>query len=295
MSNDHQPYGPPWTILNTLKWTAAYFKSHHLEQPRPDAESMLAHVLECERIDLYLRYDQPLHDDELACFRRLIKRRVKREPVAYILGQKEFWSLSLKVGPAVLIPRPETECLVETILRHLSDKDQLNILELGAGSGAISIALAHERPRWRFYASDISLGALKLARYNARQLLHEDKIRFFLGQWFDPLAAHPKRFDVVVSNPPYIPSDDLAGLEPEVVQYEPHLALDGHSDGLASIRHIINAAPEYLKPRGVLFLEIGYDQRNSVATLCQKNGAYDQVSFDKDYSGHDRVAQLCIR
>jgi release factor glutamine methyltransferase len=290
MSNDDKSLSKSWTILEALKWTADYFKRQGIDHGRPSAEILLAHCLNCERIDLYLRYDQPLDADELRRFKVLIQRRIRREPDAYIVGQKEFWSLSFRVTPAVLIPRPETECLVEAALRQYPGNDPIQVLELGVGSGAVSVALAHERPSWNIRAADISTEALEIARQNARRLLPGNNLNFFRGSWFDPFVDQDCQFDLIISNPPYIASKDLAGLEPEVRQFEPVAALDGGADGLACLRHIIHAAPDYLNPEGMLILEIGYDQRVGVEDLGHQCGAYQSVGVEKDYSGLDRVA-----
>jgi release factor glutamine methyltransferase len=290
MSNDDQTPTHPWTILRTLQWTADYFKRHGIENGRPAAEVLLTHCLQCERIDLYLRYDQPLQADELARFKVLIQRRGHREPDAYIIGYKEFWSLPIRVTPAVLIPRPETECLVEAALERYQSDDPIQVLELGTGSGAISIALAHERTNWRIWASDISLETLAVARENARRLQVADKIEFIQGSWFEPFESRKGCLDLVIANPPYVSAGDLAGLEPEIRKFEPSAALDGGPDGLACLRHIIRAASDYLRPSGWLVLEIGYDQARSVEALGRHTGAYDFIGVSKDYSGLDRVA-----
>jgi release factor glutamine methyltransferase len=290
MSNDDQTPTHPWTILKTLQWTADYFKRHGIENSRPTAEVLLTHCLKCQRIDLYLRYDQPLQAEELARFKKLIQRRGRREPDAYIIGQKEFWSLPIRVTPAVLIPRPETECLVEAALDRYSRNDALQVLELGTGSGAISIALARERANWNIRASDISSEALDVARQNAQRLLVADRIEFFNGSWFEPFAGQIGAFDLIISNPPYVPASDLAGLEPEVRLFEPAGALDGGEDGLSCLRHIIQAAPEYLKPSGWLILEMGYDQGRTVQAVGRRCDAYQCIEVAKDYSGLDRIA-----
>jgi release factor glutamine methyltransferase len=290
MSNDDKSLTGSWTILKILQWTADYFKRQGIDHGRPAAEILLSHCLDCERIDLYLRYDQPLHADELNRFKTLIKRRMQREPDAYIVGRKEFWSLSFQVTAAVLIPRPETECLVEAALQRYPGNDPIQVLELGTGSGAISIALAHERPGWQIRASDISQQALEIARQNARRLLAGDNLIFFRGSWFEPFGDQKSSFDLIISNPPYIASKDLAGLDPEVRQFEPMTALDGGADGLACLSDIVHAAADYLKPEGLLILEIGYDQRAAVQDLGFRSGAYQSIRVEKDYSGLDRVA-----
>lgn len=290
MSNDDRSATTVWTILKLLQWTTDFLKKHGIDNPRPDAEILLAHALKCERIDLYLRHDQPLHTEELSRFKPLIQRRAKREPVAYIKGMKEFWSLEFKVTPDVLIPRPETEGLVELALQHGSENDPCRVLELGTGSGIISVTLAHERPHWKFWASDISANAINVARVNAREQLKADRIAFMVGRWFDAIGAIGGFFDLIVSNPPYISRDELAGLEPDVSQYEPNQALDGGPDGLDSISVIIETAFPYMKPGGWLILEIGHDQGASAQSLGQACGAYDRMMIEKDLSGHDRLA-----
>jgi release factor glutamine methyltransferase len=290
MSNDDHTPTHPWTILRTLQWTADYFKSHGIENGRATAEVLLTHCLQCQRIDLYLRHDQPLQADELSRFKALIQRRVRHEPDAYITGHKEFWSLSLRVTPAVLIPRPETECLVEAALGRYPDNDTVQVLELGTGSGAISIALARERTRWSIRASDMSSEALGVARQNARRLLGADRIEFFCGSWFEPFEGQKGCFDLIISNPPYIAAGDLQGLDPEIRLFEPSSALDGGGDGLVCLGHIIQAAPDYLKSSGWLMLEMGFDQGRAVQSLGRQCGAYQAIEVAKDYSGLDRIA-----
>lgn len=290
MSSDDKSLSESWTILKTLQWTTDYFNRRDIPHGRVSAEILLAYCLRCERIELYLRYDQPLQDDELRLFKSLIQRRARREPDAYIIGYREFWSLSLQVTPAVLIPRPETECLVETALQHIPDQEAIQVLELGTGSGAISMALANERPHWQIRATDISGDALAIARENAHRLIPGGNLEFIEGSWFEPCSDRTNFFDLIISNPPYIASNHLADLDPEIRQYEPMSALDGGIDGLACLSHIIQAAPDYLKPEGLLILEIGWDQGAAVDSLGRRFGAYQRFQVDKDYSGLDRVA-----
>ena len=290
MSNENHSLTGLWTILSTLQWTADFFRRQGVPSARSTAEVLLSHCLACERIDLYLRYDQPLQADELARFKTLIQRRQRREPDAYIIGRREFWSLLFQVNPDVLIPRPETECLVETALARQPAHDPIEVLELGTGSGAVCVALAHERPSWRIKATDISDKALDIARRNADHLLGDHRISFLKGSWFEPLGEYRHFFDLVVSNPPYIVHKDLDGLAPEVSRFEPTIALDGGGDGLSCLKHIIQTAPDYLKPEGLLILEIGHDQAAAVTALGRRGGAYRTIDISKDYSGQDRVA-----
>lgn len=295
MPTDAPPAGSPWTVIGVLEWTAAYFKRHQLEHARCDADLLLAHALGCRRIDLYLRHDQPLHEAELARFKLLVQRRARREPVAYIVGEKEFWSLPLAVTPDVLIPRPDTECLVEqalALLPAVAGEAPRRVLDLGVGSGAITVALAHERSLHRFWASDASLRALRVARANARRHHVDHLIQFFAGRWLDPLAPVGQGFDLIVSNPPYVRRDEIARLAPEIRDYEPMGALDGGPQGLSEIAAIIAGAPDHMRPGARLLLEIGFDQRPAVEALAKKSGAYDRIDFHKDYAGHYRVAQM---
>lgn len=291
------PTPPPegWTILTLVQWTTAYFGSLEIDSPRSTAEILLAHALGISRIELYLKYDQPLTLEELATFKTLIRRRKKREPVAYIVGEKEFWSLSLVVNRHVLIPRPETECLVEQALAALpvTPSDQpLRILELGTGSGAIVCALALDRPGHLYFASDLSVEALAVARENVNRHGLASAVRLICSDLFSALSPRCAQFDVIVANPPYIPAAHIDQLQPEIAGYEPRQALDGGSDGLSIIDRIIRSAASHLTPGGVLILEIGHDQFEAVRAIAQDRCAYEQVSVTKDYGGFDRVVRM---
>lgn len=286
---------PEWTIIKLVQWATTYFNNHDIDSPRATAEILLAHVLNTRRIDLYLRYDQPLIPAELKRFKALIKRRLNREPVAYILGRKEFWSMELHVTRDVLIPRPETECLVEKTIELLaldSDLESKRILELGTGCGAVILALASENARHSYWATDISINAIRVARQNAKQNDLDGKVYFITGDWFAPLRSKPGLFDLIVSNPPYIKSDDLTRLQPEIHAYEPLLALDGAADGLHCLRRIIQSAYLFLKPQGVIILEIGHDQKAPLKQMIAECGEYEEINFYQDYSGYDRILQM---
>ncbi len=285
----------PWTILKLLNWAASYFQSHQIDSPKATADILLAHALDLKRIDLYLQHDRPLNKAELAAFKQLVKRRTNREPVAYIVGAKEFWSLPLKVSQAVLIPRPDTERLVDVALDVLAREKRnspLRILELGTGSGAIALSLASEHEEHIFFASDISPGATTLARLNAH---HNNlaNIHFFAGDWLEALRLSAMPFDMIVSNPPYIPSGDIANLQPEISRHEPLTALDAGPDGLVCLRHLVQNSWTYLRPGGHLVLEIGFDQKDQVARLVQTDSHYQDFTVHKDYAGHDRV--VCMQ
>lgn len=294
MRNSAASSGDDWTIIKLLGWTTSYFASRAIESPRAGAEILLAHVLNLQRVDLYLRYDQPLMQAELERYKALIRRRVRREPVAYITGCREFWSMNLTVSGDVLIPRPETECLVEQVLAELSSEDTAEpsrILELGTGSGAIILALASSLCHSVCFASDISERSVRVARENARRHGLDGRVHFFCGDWTRPLRLSGI-FDVIVSNPPYIPTGQIKTLEPEIHLYEPLRALDGGDDGLASVRRLITQAHRFMRPGGRLFLEIGHDQQEAVRQIVATAGQYEVPLFTKDYAGYNRVVKM---
>ncbi len=299
MQNLIKTTNPEWTILKLLNWSTSFFKSYNIDSPRAAAEILLAYSLKIKRIDLYLQYDQPLNADELSDFKRLIKRRVTREPVAYITGTKEFWGLDMIVTGDVLIPRPETEILVETALSCIPNNsteeascEPISILELGTGSGAVIISIASEREDHICFASDISEKAVEVAINNAKCHGLEKKIHFFSGDWFLPVNGSGPLFHVIISNPPYIKRGDINQLQPEICRYEPVNALDGDTDGLYCIRKIIGTAHHFLYDHGALIMEIGHDQKEAVEKIAMESGHYEAVSFVKDYSGFDRVVQM---
>jgi release factor glutamine methyltransferase len=279
-----------WTILALIRWADERFKKEGMATPRLDAEILLAEALGMDRVGLYTHYDQPLLADELARFKQLVLRRLRREPVAYILGRREFWSLPLRITPDVLIPRPETETLVAEALRVLSPADQaeLLLLEIGTGSGAISIALAKELPEAKITATDLSPKALSVAEENAAKNKVRDQIRFLQGDLFHPVPKGAA-FDLVVSNPPYITRRQLSSLMPEIRDYEPRIALDGGKDGLDFFRRALPAVGEYLRPGGWFLAEMGAGQDRQVLEIAAKNLELDSLSFAKDLSGISRV------
>ncbi len=295
MHHPIKPRRPEWTIIKLLQWAAAYFSRHSIDSPRATAEILLSHALAANRIDLYLHYDQPLNADELNRFKALIKRRIKREPVAYILGHKEFWTLDLEVTTEVLIPRPETECLVERVLENLAALPHTGpkrILELGTGSGAILLALASENARHTYWGTDISAAAICVAQRNANSHGLAENTQFIIADWFAPFAARSNGFDMIISNQPYIKTGDLEQLQPEIKAFEPLVALDGSTDGLQCLRHIIESAHHYLKPGGRLILEMGHDQKAPLTQIIDRSGRYEDIAFYTDYSGYDRIVAM---
>ena len=288
-----------WTILKLLQWTTGYFLTHHIDSPRVTAEILLSHALNLRRIDLYLQYDQPLSKPELASFKLLIQRRINREPVAYITGKKAFWSLDLDVNPNVLIPRPDTECLVETALQQIPVLSNTNatcipmkILDIGTGSGAVILSLAHERPGHLYCATDLSWQAILTAKQNSHHHNLGDQILFVQSDWLTAFKPGKCRFDMIVCNPPYIPTADIDTLQPEVFQYEPRMALDGDIDGLNAYRMILDQSRHVLATQGRLLLEMGWDQKELILNLCRLFPEYGNVRVILDDAGHDRVVEL---
>jgi release factor glutamine methyltransferase len=281
-----------WTILKVLQWTTGYFGRHSIEQPRANAEVLLAHVLQKTRIDLYLHYDQPLTSSELLSYRQAIQRRIAREPTQYITRKQEFWSLEFEVNPSVLIPRPETELMVQLALDFLGGNGK-RVLDLGTGSGIIAVAVAKECPSAQIFASDASLPALQVAKRNAGRHSVSNRVHFLAMDLFAGLSPTHTQFDLILSNPPYIGEDELSKLAPEVADYEPRVALrGGGAKGLEVIRKIIRDAPGHLKPSGVLILEIGYGQAEVLQAELVDNLDFDDFTITKDYSQIPRVLQL---
>ncbi|TCL33291.1 release factor glutamine methyltransferase [Anaerospora hongkongensis] len=278
-----------WTVGSILKWTRQYFCEKGVASPRLDAEVLLSHILGKDRLYLYVHFDRPLDEQELTEYRRLVKQRALRTPVAYLVGYKEFMGLPFAVTPDVLIPRPDTEVLVEAVLERVTEKDQTSILDIGTGSGAIIISLLTKLPQARGLAVDLSAAALAVAGQNAVNQQVGDRLQLVAGDIFEPVLN--QRFDVIVSNPPYIPDKDIAGLEPEVRQ-EPHGALAGGQDGLDFYRRIISQAPGYVNPGGFLALEVGIHQAEAVAALAEAGGILTVEAICQDYGGVERVLIL---
>ena len=271
-----------------IKWTAARFTERGLATPRLDAEILIGHVLTLPRIQLYVQSDRPLQADELAAIRELIKRRQAGESVAYLVGKKEFWKLEFAVDARVLVPRPDTETLIEVAQDLLDarggDAPAARIADVGTGSGAIAVTLAKLRSDAVVYAVDVSEDALAVARANAER--HGAAVTFLAGDLAAPLVPHAP-FTLIAANLPYIPTGDLAGLPPEV-RVEPSLALDGGPDGLLLVRRLVAAAPALLAPGGALVLEIGEGQADATAALLGEAGFTD-VQKKRDLAGIDRV------
>ncbi|MCX7781892.1 MAG: peptide chain release factor N(5)-glutamine methyltransferase [Negativicutes bacterium] len=280
-----------WTIGAILKWTGQYFSEKGVESPRLDAEVLLSHILGRDRLYLYTHFDQPLNPDELAAFRECVKKRVMRQPVAYITGKKEFMGLEFTVNSAVLIPRPDTEILVEQAEARLRGIESPQIADLGTGSGAIIVSLLCRLAGASGVAVDISPAALAVARANAVRHGVDTRLELTAGDLFAPLTG--KLFDAILSNPPYIPAADIAGLAAEV-RAEPQLALDGGPDGLNFYRRLMAAAPQFLKPGGFIAVEVGAGQAEAVSGLALEAGLVPD-GIIRDYGGVARVVTAARR
>jgi len=263
-----------------------------IETARLDAEILLSHVLKLTKEQFVLFSDMPVRPEQMRHCEELLLRRIRREPVAHITGRQEFWSLDFRVTPDVLIPRPETERLVEITLgvaREFPENKALKILDVGTGSGAIAVSLARELPSSMIWATDVSIEALEIARSNAARYSASERVRLLHGDLFEPIGEIAGRFDLIVSNPPYVRSAEIVALEPEVSLWEPRGALDGGVDGLDFYRRIAREASDHLAPNGAVAVEIGADMGKEVARLFAGGGCYTGVTVFQDYAGRDRV------
>jgi release factor glutamine methyltransferase len=277
-----------WTVGGLLDWTARYLAKKGSEFPRLDAEVLLAHALECRRIDLYTRYEEPVPETGRARYRELVRRRVEGCPVAYLVGRKEFFSLPFEVTPAVLIPRPESEFVVLECLRLARSLAEPRVLDIGTGSGNLSVAVAHQHKGARVTTVDVSPDALAVAARNAERHGVAARIRFLAGDLFSPVPPG-ESFDFILSNPPYIAAEDLPGLALGVRDYEPHLALDGGPGGYVLFDRLIAQAKDYLVPGGHLIVEIGSPQETPARQRIAAHPEYELADTLYDGSHHPRV------
>ena len=272
------------TLQEVLRWGEQSLAQNALDSPRLDAAILLAHALGMTRAQLHAHPQSQLNLAELASYRQLIERRARREPVAYIVGHKEFYGLDLFVDNRVLIPRPETELLVEKAI-EISQRQSV-VADVGTGSGAIAVSLAVHLPQILVYAADASPAALEIAARNCRRHCVEDRVHLLQGHLLEPL---PEPVDLVVANLPYVSQTELAQLPPEISIYEPREALDGGPDGLDCIRRLLAQAGERLKSGGVILLEIGATQGKAVVTLVERRFPAARAEIARDYAGLDRV------
>ncbi|MCK4957676.1 MAG: peptide chain release factor N(5)-glutamine methyltransferase [Candidatus Cloacimonetes bacterium] len=273
-----------WTILEIIKWTTDFFKEKQIEKARLNAEYIVAHVLQCKRFDLYVRFEDIVSEIDRAEIRKLIVRRCKNEPLQYVLGETEFYGYRFFVNSAVLIPRPETEYLVEKIIKENPSLE--SVLDIGTGSGAIAVSLKKELPNCNVTASDISEKALEIAKKNAAE--NQVTIEFIQSDLFENIED---KYSVIVSNPPYIPLREYKDIDSEVKDFEPQSALLAEADGLHYYQKILEQAKEYLHENGIVYFEIGHDQAERIKKIAENNGFFD-VETLKDLNEFDRMMRI---
>ncbi len=272
------------TLLEILNKTRDFFTQKGLENPRLEAELLIAGTLGMKRLELYLKFERLMSESELGLLRERVKRRAAREPLQYVLGETDFRELTLRCDRRALIPRPETEELVELVLKRLPADAPLRVADLGTGTGAIALSLAHERPSWRVTAADFSDAALELARENAAKCQLTGRVEFWKSDW---LTGVPGTFDAIVSNPPYLTDDEVAVAQPEVKSHEPHSALIAPDAGLADLEKILRQARTRLAPGGLLALETGIAHHEHLAKLAKELG-YTATESHRDSCDFDR-------
>ncbi|NQV38265.1 MAG: peptide chain release factor N(5)-glutamine methyltransferase [Candidatus Marinimicrobia bacterium] len=278
-----------WRIIDMLKWAESYFGEHGFPHPRRDIEVLLQDLLHCSRVDLYLRFDEPLDRQQLDKLRSWIKRRTKKEPIQYITGKTEFYGLEMEVNDSVLIPRPETERLVDVAIHTLGQNGSSKILDIGTGSGCIAIALAHEMPQAHITAVDIHDAALDLANTNSKRH-NVNNIEF---RQMDFLKEIPGgNFDMIVCNPPYVPEIEMESLMPDVRDYEPRTALTDGIDGLTFYHRLAQTGPDMLKHRGWMIMEVGLEDHPENAKAIFQNYPYGSLELISDYNGDPRVLKV---
>ena len=276
------------TIQNLLRRATDFLTQNGIDEARLDAEVLLAHVLRMRRLYLYVHLDLNLVEEDINIYKNLLHRRAAHVPVAQLIGNKEFMGLDFNITPDVLIPRPETEIMVQMSIEILGPtKTPLTVADIGTGSGAIAVSMLHYLDNVTVDAVDISKPALAVAKSNAEKLSVANRLKLFEGDLTKPLAG--RTYDAILSNPPYIPTDVIDELQPEVSRYEPRLALDGGKDGLKYYRRIIDGAVPLLKPDGFLALEVGVDQSEPVRKMLESNGQFDPINVIWDLIGIERI------
>ncbi len=276
------------TVLESIKLSTEYLEKKGIESPRINAEMLLAKILNCKRLDLYLQFERPLVEDEIKLYREFLTRRSKFEPIQYILGSVEFYGLEFEVNKTVLIPRPETEILVEEIINSINKENITKILDIGTGSGNIAVCLAVHLPESKIVAIDSSIEALNTAEKNSKINNTKDRIDFIEWDINSENLFPETDFDIVVSNPPYVSETDYTKLQPELKIYEPRIALTDNANGLSFYKTICEKSKELLKTGGKLFLEAGMGQSENIKEILLNNN-YSNIKMKKDYLNIDRV------
>ena len=276
------------TVLEVIKLSTEYLQKKGVESPRANAEILLAEILKCKRLELYLAFDKPLAENEVQVYREAIRKRGLRIPLQYIVGNIEFYGLKLIVNENVLIPRPETELLVEKIINDSDKSTNLKILDIGVGSGNISLSISKNLPNSKVVAIDISKTALDVANQNAEINSLQDRIEFRLFDIMNDNLNSLGKFDLIVSNPPYVSENDYESLEPELKNHEPKIALTDNSNGISFYKHIVEASDQLLKKPGKIYFELGIDQSAQVQEYFKQNN-FTNIKITKDYSGIERI------
>lgn len=296
-----------WTIQKLLIWVTEYFTEKGIAPPRLSAELLLSHILQMKRIELYTQFNKPVTSQQLDQLHKLVKRAGQNEPVAYLIGKTEFYSLEFNITPDCMIPRPETELLVERAIEFLRTRPDGNLMagnreipkgagalvcDLCTGCGCIAVAIAKNFPDARLIATDISDAALKVAAANIKKHGIENRITLLAGDLFEPLIPQidTEKFDLIVSNPPYVSASEFETLDKIVKDYEPKLSLFAGADGLDIHRRIIENADSFLKPDAALMLEIGYSQGQAIKQLLEQTGVFGEIKIEKDLNNNDRIA-----
>ncbi len=277
-----------WTVRRILEWTTGFLKQKGVDSPRLEAELLLAHARQCQRIRLYTDIDDALSESERIQMRESVQRRAKREPLAYIIGTREFYGRSFEVGSGVLIPRPETETLVDVCLEHIPKDQPRTVVEVGFGSGCIAITIARQRPLCHVTATDLSERAMEIATRNVQKLEVTDRVTLLSGDVLEPLLADGVLFDGLISNPPYICDDERESLQPEVAQHEPAEALFAGKDGLDIVRRIAADSSKILKRGAFIALELDPAQCEVVTALLKSSG-FAHTEIRRDLSGNPRI------
>jgi len=276
------------TVLESLNLSADYLQKHEIESPRINAELLLASILNCKRLDLYLAFDKPLSEEEVEQYRNFIKRRGKFEPLQYITGSVEFYGIEIKVNPSVLIPRPETEILIDSVIEQVKRKEEVSILDIGCGSGNIAIAIAANISNCKVFGTDISKDAVKISMENAEANGVKNRTEFHQKDVLaDDFSELPK-MDILVSNPPYVSKEKFAALQNEIKYFEPNFAVTDFSDGYKYYKAISEKAKQMLKPGGKIFFELSENQHIKVKEIMEVNGIKD-IRINKDYLNIERV------
>ncbi len=284
----------PWTVRRVLEWTTGHLKKHGSDTPRLDAEILLAHARGCQRIQLYTQFDEPLNDSVRGIMRELVQRRTKAEPVAYLVGVREFFSLGFRVTRDVLIPRPDTETLVMEVLDGVKGISAPKVLDLCTGSGCVAIAVAKNAKSAHITATDISAAAIEIARENVARHNVASQVDIIESDLYAGITPGMK-YDVIASNPPYIPSAEIDQLDAEVARHEPRLALDGGADGLTILKRIIDAAPAFAASNALLLLEFTPEQADVLNAIVSNHGGYDEIVIRKDLAHRPRVLKARFR